>query len=99
MPTRLAAGQTISHCRIVDKFDLTRGMEHDAQSVALDPGYAAVWGRIAGGCDAPGLFGAMPPDDAFADLKDAAARALALDDSLADACGYRTLSRLCCGWD
>jgi hypothetical protein len=41
----------------------------------------------------------MPPHDALAELKDAAARALALGDSLADAYGYRALSRLYYDWD
>ena len=82
-----------------DKLELARGMEYFQQAVAIDPSYAAVWGRIARGYYYLGFFGAMAPHDAWPRLKDAAARALSLDDSLADAYGYRALSHLYYDWD
>jgi len=82
-----------------DRLDLAKGMEYYQQAVTLDPNYAPVWGRIARGYYYLGFFGAMAPHDAFPKLKGAAARALAIDESLAEAYGYRALYYLYYDWD
>jgi len=74
-------------------------MEYYGKAVELAPDHAAVLGRIARGYYYLGFFGAMAPHEAFPKPSEACAKALAIDDSLAEACGYRALSFLYYEWD
>src|SRR5262249_52626371 len=64
-----------------------KGMRYFQEAIALDPDYALAYGGIAGyyisGSDAP-----LPAREAIPKAKEAAEKALALDDSLAEARAY-----------
>jgi adenylate cyclase len=64
---------------------MQRAVECFEKAVAIDPDYAAAHLGIADVFAALGLWGMMPPAPAFTRVKAAAARALAIDDSLAAA--------------
>jgi TolB-like protein/Tfp pilus assembly protein PilF len=55
------------------------------QAIARDPKYAAAWAGLADSYAWLAFFGALPPNQAMPKAREAAHRALALDDSLAAA--------------
>src|SRR6266853_3730169 len=55
------------------------------QAIARDPKYAAAWAGLADSYAWLGFFGALPPSPVMPKAREAAQRALALDDSLAAA--------------
>ncbi len=55
------------------------------QAIALDPGYAAVHAAIAEYYSWLAIFGVMPPAECLAAARDAGARAVRLDETLAEA--------------
>ncbi len=64
---------------------LERAAAYFQQAIDKDPGYALAW---AGLTDCYGLYsfyGALSPDEAFPKAKEAAAKALEIDDTLAEA--------------
>ena len=64
--------------------DLRRSTEAFRQALALDPGSAAAWAGLAEGLHMLVLFGAVPPREGVPPAEEAARKALALDDMLAD---------------
>ena len=82
-----------------DRLELAKGMEYYQRALEFDPDYAPVYGRLARGYYYFGFFGVLAPSEAFAKLKEAAALALAKDDGLAEAYGYRALAHLYYDWD
>jgi tetratricopeptide (TPR) repeat protein len=55
------------------------------RAIALDPSYAAAYTGIADYYNWIGIFGVLPPAECFAAAKDAATKAVELDDTLAEA--------------
>jgi len=68
--------------------------EYFSQAVKLDPDFALAYTRIAEGYFYSGLFGDIPPREAFSKMKQAALAALDKDDSLGEAHGYLAVASL-----
>lgn len=67
------------------KDGLNKALEYFNQAVAIDPNYALAYAGIAE-CYSPfAYFGYLPPNEAFPKAREAAMRALAIDDTLAEA--------------
>lgn len=64
--------------------DLRRSADAFREATALDPGSAAAWAGLADALHLLVLFGAVPPREGIPPAEEAAQKALALDDMLAD---------------
>jgi TolB-like protein len=62
--------------------------EHFKQAITIDPDFALAYSRLASSYFYSGLFGDIPPREAFAMMKEAALKALEKDDTLGEAHGY-----------
>jgi serine/threonine protein kinase/tetratricopeptide (TPR) repeat protein len=62
-----------------------RGLEYFEQALARDPNYALAYTGLADCYNLLGIWGALPPRDAMPKVKEAALKAIAIDDSLAEA--------------
>ena len=62
-----------------------RAIEYFQQAIRKDPNYAAAYSGLADSYAWMGFFGAMPPNEAMPKARQAALKALAIDDSLAAA--------------
>src|SRR5436853_968024 len=65
--------------------DLARSIEYFHRAIERDPDYALSWTGLADAYLTTAIFGLQPPGDVVPPAKAAAERALALDDSLAEA--------------
>src|SRR5205814_1134360 len=63
---------------------LLKGMEYFEQAIKLDPGYAAAYAGIAEAWAGLDFIGASPWEEAGPNMREAATRALAIDDTLAE---------------
>jgi DNA-binding winged helix-turn-helix (wHTH) protein/TolB-like protein/Tfp pilus assembly protein PilF len=61
------------------------GLEYFRQAIRLDPNFAESYEGMADSYATMGLYGFMPPDQAFPAARKAALKALEMDNSLADA--------------
>ncbi|OGD26005.1 MAG: hypothetical protein A2V57_10480 [Candidatus Aminicenantes bacterium RBG_19FT_COMBO_65_30] len=68
--------------------------EYFNQAVKLDPDFALAYTKIANGYFFSGLFGDVPPREAFLKMKQAALKGLEKDDSLGEAHSFLALARL-----
>ncbi|MCL4523960.1 MAG: tetratricopeptide repeat protein [Acidobacteria bacterium] len=73
-----------------DLASMQHGLDYFGRAVASDPGFALAYVGIADTYDLLGFYSALPPGQAYPEAKKAAQKALALDDSLAEA--YTTLA-------
>lgn len=64
---------------------LHRAITYFQQAIALDPAYALAYTGLADSYVSLGVYGVLPPEEAFTRAKAAAVEALELDDSLAEA--------------
>ena len=64
---------------------LNRGLDYFRQAIKLDPGFAEAYSGLADSYATLGLYSVLPPRQAFPTAKNAATRALEMDDSLAAA--------------
>jgi serine/threonine-protein kinase len=64
---------------------LRQGIEYYQQAIDIDPGYALAWAGLADCYNMLANYNALPPKDAFPKAREAATRALQLDNSLAEA--------------
>jgi len=64
---------------------LAKSKEYYEQAIRLDPGYALAWNGLAAFYNVLGMSGQVPPKAANAQAEQAARKALALDDLLAEA--------------
>jgi DNA-binding winged helix-turn-helix (wHTH) protein/TolB-like protein/tetratricopeptide (TPR) repeat protein len=64
---------------------LTTGLRYFQQAVKLDPQFAEAHAGVADSYGLLGLYGILPPTQAFPPAEAAAKRALSMDDSLAEA--------------
>jgi eukaryotic-like serine/threonine-protein kinase len=62
-----------------------KGIEYFQQSIAKDPAYALAYSGLADCQSLLSIFGAVPPKEAFPIAKEAAQRALQIDETLAEA--------------
>jgi TolB-like protein/Tfp pilus assembly protein PilF len=62
-----------------------RAIEYFQQAIQKDPNYAAAYSGLADSYGWMGFFGALPPNEAMPKARQAALKALALDDTLAAA--------------
>lgn len=74
--------------------DLRRSARFFEQAVERDPGYARAWAGLADAYSVLAFYDYLPPRTAYPEAKEAATRALAIDETLAEAhasLGYITL--------
>ena len=64
------------------------------QAVKIDPGFALAYTKIASAYFYSGLFGDIPPREAFLKMKEAALKALEKDNTLGEAHGYLAVAWL-----
>jgi DNA-binding winged helix-turn-helix (wHTH) protein/TolB-like protein/Tfp pilus assembly protein PilF len=64
---------------------LKKGLDYFRQAIKLDPNFAEAYVGVADSYATLGLYSVLPPKQAFSSAKDAALRALQMDDSLAEA--------------
>jgi DNA-binding winged helix-turn-helix (wHTH) protein/TolB-like protein len=62
-----------------------KGLEYFRQAISLDPTFAEAYVGIADSYATLGLYAVLPPKEAFPAAKEAAKRALEMDDGLAEA--------------
>jgi serine/threonine protein kinase/TolB-like protein/Tfp pilus assembly protein PilF len=67
------------------KGGMVRSAEYFKQAIEKDPSYALAYAGLADTYTLLALTGALPPEDAYQKAEEAVARALALDDKLAEA--------------
>ena len=70
-----------------------------AKAVEIDPGYAAAFSGLANQLYYPGLFGYVPPRQAFTRMMNAASKALELDPTQASAHSALALGKLHLHWN
>jgi tetratricopeptide (TPR) repeat protein len=68
--------------------------EYFNQAIKLDPDFTLAYTKIANGYFFSGLFGDIPPREAFLKMKQAALKALEKDDTLGEAHSYLALAWL-----
>jgi DNA-binding winged helix-turn-helix (wHTH) protein/TolB-like protein/Flp pilus assembly protein TadD len=64
---------------------MKKGLEYFHQAITLDPTFAEAYVGVADSYATLGLYAVLPPKDAFPAAKEAAKRALEMDDGLAEA--------------
>ena len=69
-------------------------LENFKQAIKIDPEFALAYTKIASAHFYSGLFGDLPPREAFSKMKQAALEALERDDSLGEAHGYLAVAWL-----
>ena len=69
-------------------------IENFAQAVKIDPDFALAYTKMASGYFYSGLFGDIPPREAFSKMKEAALKALEKDDTLGEAHGFLAVAYL-----
>lgn len=79
----------------------TKAIEHFEQAIQTDPGYALAYAGLADSYSllGSGSYDARPPREIMPKAKDAAMKALALDDSLAEAHTSLALVKMQYEWD
>ena len=78
---------------------LAKALVHFHEAITLDPTYAAPYAGIAEYYNRLATFGILPSDECFAAAKDAALKAVRLDESLAEAWGALAFATLGANWD
>ena len=69
-------------------------IENFAQAIKIDPDFAQAYTKTAAAYFYSGLFGAIPPLEAFSKMKAAALKALEKDDTLGEAHGFLAVAYL-----
>jgi DNA-binding winged helix-turn-helix (wHTH) protein/TolB-like protein/Tfp pilus assembly protein PilF len=78
---------------------LQKGLQYFREAIRLDPGFAEAYEGVADSYAALGLYAVMSPEDAFPAARDAAQKALEMDDNLADAHATLGLILFYYNWD
>ena len=81
------------------KAGLQQGIEYFQQAIALDPNYALAYAGLADCYNLLDDWGQTPPRDSFPKARTAAEKAIALDDSLAEAHVSLAMVRGSYDWD
>ena len=83
----------------LDQFDLQKSIEYYEQAIKLDPDFAPAYAHLARSYFFLGFFSAIPPQEAWGKVKEAAVLAVAKDDRLPAAHGALALAKLHYDWD
>lgn len=83
---------------------LEAGQSRDAvqafrQAIAIDPNYGPAYTKISGAYFGGGFFGFLPPEKAFTSMKEAALKAIEIDDTDAEAHANLASEKLHYEWD
>ena len=78
---------------------LNKGLEYFREAIQLDPGFAEAYVGLADSYATLGLYAVLPPKEAFPAAKEAATRALRMDDSLAAAHATLGFIKFYYDWD
>ena len=76
-----------------------KAIEHFQEAIDRDPSYALAYAGLADAYNVLGYYNYLPPRDAYPKAKAAAMRALAIDESLAQAHASLGYTRLFFDWD
>jgi DNA-binding SARP family transcriptional activator/Tfp pilus assembly protein PilF len=88
------------HCsRQRSPASMLQAVEYYRAALRLDPGFAMAHVGLAEAWTVLPVYSAHPPADAYPRAKRHAARALSLDDTLADAHAHLALATVCYEWD
>jgi eukaryotic-like serine/threonine-protein kinase len=79
--------------------DFAKAAEQFREAIALDPNYAQAHVGIADYYNWAAIFGMGPPDSNFPQAKQAAIRALEIDETLAEAHAALAFTNLCYDWE
>jgi TolB-like protein/Flp pilus assembly protein TadD len=88
-----------AYLRGANSDDMKKALGYFRQAIDLDPDYAPPYSAAAGVYYMFGLFGAVPPQEAFSKMREGALTALKKDSTLADAHGILALAKLHYDWD
>lgn len=83
----------------LDQFDLQKSIDYYNQAIKLDPNYAPAYAHMARAYFFLGFFSAIPPQQAWGKVKEAAMLAIAKDDRLPEGHGALALAKLHYDWD
>lgn len=75
------------------------GIDYFKKAIEKDPGYALAYAGLADSYVALGTYYTLPPGEAFAQARQAATRALELDQNLAEAYVSLAMVQYCYDWD
>ncbi|MCU1314130.1 MAG: transcriptional regulator, CadC [Acidobacteriaceae bacterium] len=78
---------------------LWKGLDYFREAIRLDPAFAGAYEGVADSYAALGLYAVMPPVQAFPAAREAATKALQMDDGLADAHATLGLIHFYYDWD
>jgi tetratricopeptide (TPR) repeat protein len=79
--------------------DPFESIQHYEKSVQMDPNFAPSFAGMTDPYFMLGLFGVLPPAEAFGKMKQAAEKAMELDDSLAKAYGALASAKMLYDWN
>jgi serine/threonine protein kinase/tetratricopeptide (TPR) repeat protein len=79
--------------------DLNKGIKYFQQAIARDPNYALAYSGLADSYAVLAGFGSVPPKEAYPKAKEAAQKALQIDDTLAEAHASLGLILAMYDWD
>jgi eukaryotic-like serine/threonine-protein kinase len=88
-----------AHLRGITEKNLKKSMEYFREAIRLDPTYAASYAGLARVYFYIGLFGGQSPREAFGQERDAAQKAIGLDERLAGAHSGLALVKVHYDWD
>ncbi len=83
----------------LDQFELQNCIDYYNQAIKLDPNYAPAYAHMANAYFFLGFFSAIPPQQAWGKVKEAALLAIAKDDGLPEGHGALALAKLHYDWD
>ena len=78
---------------------MKKAMEHFHQAIEKDPSYALAYVGVADTYNIAGLFGYLPPNGAFPKAREAASKALEIDNTLGDAHASLAFTNTFFDWD
>jgi Tol biopolymer transport system component/serine/threonine protein kinase/tetratricopeptide (TPR) repeat protein len=87
------------HANSYTEDGLARSITFFYKAVAIDPNFAAAYAGIADYYNLIGVWGVMPPGECFAAAKEAARKAVDLDDTLAEAFTSLAFATWAYDWD
>jgi serine/threonine-protein kinase len=79
--------------------DLNKGIQYFQQAIARDPNYALAYSGLADSYAVLAGFGSVPPKEAYPKAKEAAQKAMEIDDTLAEAHASLGLILTMYDWD
>ncbi|HSE24013.1 MAG TPA: winged helix-turn-helix domain-containing protein [Pyrinomonadaceae bacterium] len=79
--------------------DIRTGISYFQQAIEIDPGYARAYVGLSQAYGVLGIFGEMPPSEAFPKARAAEQKALEIDDTLSEAHAARCMGLFWSDWD